>query len=346
MNKPLVSVIVPIYNVSQYLRDCLTSIQGQSLTNFEVILINDGSTDESAAICNDFTKSDSRFKYFFQFNSGLVKAREAGISRAKGKYITFIDADDKVVTDFLRSLIFPLENNASDISVCNFYWWYSDSNPPVKEERAQVPHGQLNPIQFAQTILGVGKEKDYCVIGGYVWNKAFRTDQLKNIKLPAIAGAEDECFLFQLLPKVNRISYIDAPLYFYRQRQSSLVNRLSFSFFHALSRKMIVESSQEPFKKFAELGFIRSVIFLILNILQGKERVKTHLIETKNLANYANQLLQSEIIKTSLSPSDVRYSSVLLYRFIPNFFLFFFLRFRIYLLTSFLITQLKKFKKR
>ena len=100
----LISIIVPIYNVEKYLRQCLDSIMNQTYQNFECLLINDGSPDNSANICREYVDKDSRFKYFEKENGGVSSARNLGIEYSKGEYITFIDSDDWVDSDYLELL--------------------------------------------------------------------------------------------------------------------------------------------------------------------------------------------------------------------------------------------------
>ena len=105
MNEPLISVIVPVYNVEKYLPQCLDSIKNQTYTNLEIILVDDGSTDSSESICEDYAKSDSRIKLYHKENGGLSDARNYGIERASGQYFTFIDSDDYITKDYVSYLL-------------------------------------------------------------------------------------------------------------------------------------------------------------------------------------------------------------------------------------------------
>ena len=109
MEDELISIIVPIYNVEKYLRQCLDSIQNQTYQNFECLLINDGSPDNSADICREYVEKDSRFRYFEKENGGLSDARNHGIRQSKGSYLTFVDSDDWLENDALQLLYGALE---------------------------------------------------------------------------------------------------------------------------------------------------------------------------------------------------------------------------------------------
>ena len=120
-NKPLISVIVPIYNCARYLPQCIESILAQTYTNLEIILVDDGSTDNSRKICNDYAAMDLRIKVIHQANAGVSVARNIGLKWARGEYIGFVDADDYIAKDmyeYLYSLIFKYQTK---ISICNYY---------------------------------------------------------------------------------------------------------------------------------------------------------------------------------------------------------------------------------
>ena len=120
MENELISIIVPIYNVENYLRQCLDSILNQTYQNFECLLINDGSPDNSADICREYAVKDSRFKYFEKGNGGVSSARNLGIEHSKGEYITFIDSDDWVDSDYLEVLYTTLLEEGADIAVSTY----------------------------------------------------------------------------------------------------------------------------------------------------------------------------------------------------------------------------------
>lgn len=343
MNSPLISVVVPIYNIQQYLFECLASIRKQTFSNFEVILVDDGSTDICAEICQVFVNQDQRFKYFYQVNAGLEKAREFGVSKARGQFTSFVDGDDKVTETYLEKLVKPLIEGKADVSICSFYWW----QPEIKRLRAE-PEPKIkkviSPEEFASSILSVGNWEKNCISGGYVWNKMYKTEHLKGVHLPAIPGAEDEVFLFELLPVIKRIVCVEGPLYFYRQRATSLVNRKSFSYLHSLSRELIFDKGPENYKNIAGVGFVQKVIQLIVNILSGKEKDPGILKETKRLAAKSINLLNFPEVQKILTDKDKKHSFLLAYRLIPDIFLMLFLRLRGYKLSSFMITQMKRFK--
>lgn len=116
----LISVIIPVYNAEKYLEQCLNSIKNQTYKNFEVIIVNDGSKDNTDSICKKFAQSDSRFRYFSKENGGVSSARNFGLDNANGHYITFIDGDDWVEHNHLEILIKSITENNSDIAICSY----------------------------------------------------------------------------------------------------------------------------------------------------------------------------------------------------------------------------------
>lgn len=114
---PLISVIIPVYNTEQYLSSCLKSILSQTFNNFEVILINDGSTDQSGILCDEFVKQDSRIKVFHQENAGVSAARNVGLKYAQGKWITFVDSDDELMPDGLEVMINMVQGGSENVDL-------------------------------------------------------------------------------------------------------------------------------------------------------------------------------------------------------------------------------------
>ena len=116
----MISVIVPVYNVEPYLRECIESILGQTYRDFELILVNDGSTDDSGTICDEYAAQDTRIRVLHQKNSGVSVARNVGLDSVQGEYITFVDSDDRVSKDYLAYLNDLIQIECADIACCDF----------------------------------------------------------------------------------------------------------------------------------------------------------------------------------------------------------------------------------
>ena len=193
MSNNLISIIVPIYNMEQYLKESLDSIKNQSFQKFEVILIDDGSTDSSSEIACQYSDSDNRFKYFRTENFGQSHARNIGLLEAKGKIISFVDPDDSVEPYFLEKLVKKFQANTAIVS----YKFPSD-------KRRGHLEGEISIDCFYSAMFS-GE------LGTVVWNKAFRRNILKNVTFPEGQVHEEISFYHQLLPilKGYKICVID-----------------------------------------------------------------------------------------------------------------------------------------
>ncbi len=220
MNK-LVSVIVPIYNVEAYLEKCITSIINQTYTNIEIILINDGSTDTSLKICQEYQKLDNRIIILNKNNEGLSAARNDGIAKSKGKYICFIDGDDYISPNYIEKLYNDLTKHKADISVCNFYYEnYQGSLTKKKECQNQI----YTSTEALKDIFLIQKNLEIMV-----WNKLYKKELFtkNNITFPKSMIHEDNFVTYKLFAKSKRISLINDKLYYYVQRNNSITNTYS-----------------------------------------------------------------------------------------------------------------------
>lgn len=159
MDQELISIIVPIFNTEKYLHQCLDSILSQSYGNFECLLINDGSTDASASICREYVAKDARFRYFEKENGGVSSARNLGIERSGGAYITFIDSDDWVEFDYLEVLYAAIIQETADISVSTYRTYEISKNQWLFHAFKRVEHQKvfsrqelLNQLMFLDSL--------------------------------------------------------------------------------------------------------------------------------------------------------------------------------------------------
>lgn len=207
---PLVSIIVPIYNASAYLRDCLDSILRQSYNNIEVILIDDGSTDESGIICDKYASSFSQIKIFHQKNCGSSAARNKGLEVAVGDYLYFVDADDWIDGGSVELLVSEIQKNDSDLLISAFYY-NEDKYQPNKAS-------SFNPIVIISELFEGQKG-----IEGGLWNKFIKRTLMDSfgIKFPKYDYYEDLHVFVELLFNARKISYCETPSYHYRRTPDS-----------------------------------------------------------------------------------------------------------------------------
>lgn len=201
---PAVSVIVPIYNVEKYLERCLDSILTQSFENFELILVDDGSTDLSGAICDEYAEKDSRIIIFHTQNSGVSSARNLGIGAAKGNYIMFCDGDDCVHPQWIETLYRAAERNPNNLCACNVL---RGETPSFEgQESAEV----FRLISYFELFKNGNS--------AFTVNKIYKKSLLQQFGIlfnPAVAISEDVLFNTEYIEHCNGIVYTDLPLYYY-----------------------------------------------------------------------------------------------------------------------------------
>ena len=225
MKQHLISIIVPVYNTEKYLKQCINSILKQTYSNLEILIVNDGSTDNSDAVCRDYESIDKRIFYINKKNEGLSSARQMGINKAQGKYFCTIDSDDYVEINYIKNLYEKIEKENSDICVCG-----------IREHKGD----QINLKGFESSIISPKKIKKEDAENDYInllkpyymsdsWNKMYRTQFVKNTNikftLDKTYNGTDLLFNHLLLLHLPSISVINDYLYNYRVLENSRVRR-------------------------------------------------------------------------------------------------------------------------
>jgi glycosyltransferase involved in cell wall biosynthesis len=218
---PLVSVIIPIYNVELYLRDCLDSVIGQSYGNLEIILVNDGSLDRSAEICTEYAKKDVRVKIINKLNGGLSSARNIGLDSAQGDYISFVDSDDVINENFIQILISLLLNSEASISICDYSLFSTHLSQSASNYDGCF---QLFTGQFMLENL---YSKNWVPKNVIAWNKLYKKSVWEGLRYPEGVIHEDEYVIHHIFGQVDQVAYTCAPLYYYRQREASITKEIS-----------------------------------------------------------------------------------------------------------------------
>lgn len=210
---PKISVIIPVYNKAKYLTTILTEVKNQRFTDFECIIIDDGSTDDSSLISDKFAKSDTRFKVIHIVNSGVSHARNVGIKSAKGEYITFIDADDQIHMNYLKNLFDCISCNNVDIVISSYKkFWDNDK----KTEIIKYPLSGLKYVdQILQDFAYIQKKTG---IFGCCVAKIFSSKLVSDIEFDeSIKLAEDFDFYLKIYDSIQTIYFDEHPYYYYRQ---------------------------------------------------------------------------------------------------------------------------------
>ncbi|MDT0607844.1 glycosyltransferase family 2 protein [Croceitalea rosinachiae] len=228
MTPPLVSVIVPIYRIEDYLPKCIESLLNQSFSNFELILVDDGSPDNCPTICDKYAQKDTRIKVVHKENGGLLSARKTGLTNAKGKYVSYVDGDDWVDKYYLDVLFKLAEVNSSDLVVTGHFREFDGKIETIK------PHytGIFDEAEIQSSILPkIIYNGRFCEheVSTYVWNKLFRRDLLMEVLFDVpneIIMGEDAAITYAYLARSKKLTISKIPLYYYRQRHDSIVKSI------------------------------------------------------------------------------------------------------------------------
>ncbi|SHK89416.1 glycosyltransferase family 2 protein [Fibrobacter sp. UWB12] len=218
MHNPLISVVVPVYNVEQYIRECVDSIVSQTYCHLEIVLIDDGSLDNCPVICDEYAKKDSRIKVIHQKNGGLAEARNVGIENSSGEYITFIDSDDYIASNYIEILYRGIIENNADVSIASFRS-FEKNNTAVIEDSS---------CQFA-TISKKRCFENYTSIftNPFVsaWNKLYKRNLFLNIRFPEGKLYEDAFTTYKIFDVSQKIVFTSSVLYFYRLNPDSIMGQ-------------------------------------------------------------------------------------------------------------------------
>lgn len=217
-DNPLISVIVPVYNVENYLDECVRSIVQQTYSNLEIILVDDGSTDASSAICENWRKKDKRIQVIHKKNGGLSDARNKGLELASGKYISFVDSDDWIGENLYERMLEKLLDEGAQIAgckICKVYETYIEE---------QEIHSKQQTFSDKEALLTILKGQDFCAVA---WNKLYERDIIGNIRFPYGKIHEDEYFTYKVVARATKLVFVKNAVYYYRQRSGSIMNHWS-----------------------------------------------------------------------------------------------------------------------
>jgi glycosyltransferase involved in cell wall biosynthesis len=215
-NNSLISIIIPVFQVEKYLDKCLSSIINQTYKNLEIIIIDDGSTDNCPEICNKYQAEDSRIKVIHKNNEGLSRTRNIGLSLARGEFVSFVDSDDWIETNMYEVLITELKKSNVDIVVCSYQVEYEDKNNE-KNKFESIEKRQYTSEEALKMIIN---SDGY--IMSFVWNKLYRKSLLNDINFIDGKIHEDTLWTAKVIGKAKLIKCINYPFYHYLYRNESL----------------------------------------------------------------------------------------------------------------------------
>lgn len=220
--QPLISVIVPVYNVETYLPQCLDSLKAQTWKNLEIILVDDGSTDGSPAICDAAAAQDARIRVIHQKNGGLSAARNAGVDAARGEWIGFVDSDDYVAADMFEKLYHAAADQQAQIAVCPYAYVTPEGKP--LDRTSPITRDEVLTREEALNRLTIQKNWYYVTAP----NRLYRRELFDKVRFPAGRIHEDEWTAHLFYEQCERVAVLKEPLYYYVQREGSIMRQESF----------------------------------------------------------------------------------------------------------------------
>lgn len=214
----MISVIIPVYNVETYVKECIESVIQQTYKDLEVIIIDDGSTDNSGKICDQYAELDRRIMVIHQKNQGVSAARNKGLDIAKGDYIVFVDSDDYIENDMIERLYKALLESSSDLVICNYKEIYEDIKVE-NEKKGPLKNEILLSYEAIEKLFESGSW--YYVVP---WNKIYRKELWNQIRFPKGYIHEDEAVIHRIFERCNKIIILEDQLCYYRQHNNSIVH--------------------------------------------------------------------------------------------------------------------------
>ena len=291
MENELISIVVPIYNVENYLRMCLDSIQNQTYQNFECLLINDGSPDNSADICREYVDKDARFRYFEKENGGSSSARNFGIERSTGSYITFVDSDDWLENDGLYLLYNALQKENAAISIGR-YNCYDDSRCQYLFYDSN-PDDSLEVIEGKEIIDREGVEEMRNGNWTVAYLKLFKRELLLDSPFPIGKMAEDTYWTWKVLLRASRVVYLNRCVYWYRVGLTGTLSNI-------WSEKRIYDEIEAREEKLAILASLN--YDLTNHILIYKNRLQRAIAKLEEQSMQSTEIYRRMVEKLSLLP--------------------------------------------
>ncbi len=316
---PLISIIVPIYNVESYLKRCVESLRSQTYPNIEIILVDDGSPDNCGKICDEYSNIDQRIKVVHKPNGGLSDARNAGLDVAKGDLIGFVDSDDFIHPQMYEILYKNMADYNADVSLCNFELVYNDT---------KIFSEIINKPQVFSGTEALDKIFTYWAqIFVISWDKLYKRAFFDSIRFPKGKIHEDEFTSYKIYAQSKRIVFTDTKLYYYFQSDNSIV-RSSFSekrlhYTEAIEERIEFFKKAEN-KKYYKLALLNYSVWLLAfnrrNPSVFKERKDIKQIIEKKRINYISLLLNDVDSLSVLN--KIAYKIALIYPNLIGFFAF------------------------
>lgn len=295
----MISIIVPVYNIENYINKCIDSIINQTYKDIEIILVDDGSTDRSGNVCDDYEKKDKRIKVIHKTNGGLSDARNAGIDVAQGDFLGFIDGDDYIHPQMFEILLDIITKSNSDIAICSY---------EKVEEYKSVNDIEINKSEYKEIII---QDKElYSLVTNLrtedvvAWNKLYRKNIFENLRYNKDRLHEDQWLIPYIVHKCKKIVKVETKLYYYVERVGSITKSINTKRIYDLVEsllntcKLLNEWNQFEEQQLMARHLLNIIIdqYSELNGVSNKKEIR------KKLVSYFNQGLEQNMVVFSSKP--------------------------------------------
>ena len=301
-----VSFIIPVYNVEKYLKKCIKSVLDQSYQNIEVLLIDDGSTDGSLKICDDYAKKDSRIKVFHKENEGLSATRNLGVKLSTGKYITFIDSDDTISEDFCETLLNAIKTQKCDVaSVSLVMTRVNGYKIETSNDTEVVSHDNELRVYTKKDILKeVLLRKSF---KNYICTKLYRRELFDHCLFKEKICYEDVLFTYEMTKHINKIAYVDKVCYNYLKRRNSITATCSEKNLNdfldvALYRYEDVKKNHPECKLYNTYALLETIISVSIKYVIAHRKYQTVAEKSNHIFDIICDELQDKDLELKLIP--------------------------------------------
>lgn len=290
-----ISVIIPVYNGEKYIKRCIESIKKQTFYNWEVILVDDGSKDKTGEICDKYAGEDIRIKVIHKSNEGVSIARNVGINNATGDYITFIDSDDWIDSDFFLKAVSFLENNFVDVLITGFVF----NKDKINKNIFKGKYEQFFTKQEVQKEFF--KQNKF---GWTVYDKFFKNNLIKNFQFNrSLKIGEDMLFFWQVLNFANKIGYLPLFKYHYDiSASSTMTSKFSEKWFHGLKSKREIYNQAKNISK--ELERLSRIVVIVEMVTLATKASKVNNYKSKRIIKYLQKKIRKNIYIIFLYPKS------------------------------------------
>ena len=301
-----ISLIIPVYNVEKYLKKCIDSVLKQTYKNLEILLIDDGSTDDSLKICNSYALKDSRIKVYHKDNEGLSATRNLGIKLSTGKYLAFIDSDDVLTEDYCETLFKAIKHSNSDVASVSLVMTRANGYKiEINNEQEPLNHDESTKVYTSKSMLKeVLLRKSF---KNYICTKLYRRELFNSCQFKEKICYEDVLFTYEMTKHINKIAYVDKVCYNYLKRKNSITATCSEKNLNdfldvALYRYEDVKKNNQSYEVYNTYALLESIISISIKHVIAHRQYQSVNEKSNHIFDIICDALQDENLELKLIP--------------------------------------------